>query len=402
VKVTVSVGGTFHAFRLAEQLEARGMLHRLVTTHRPLRGERISPDRVAANPWPEILMRGPRVIGLRWQSGEYLKAVTFDRWASRLVDGCDVWVGFAVFSLGAQRAARAAGARTVLERGSTHVVTQYALIAEEYRRWRCPLPPVDRRLVDRQVREYDEAEYISVPSRFVYQSFLDHGVAADRLLVIPYGADCRFFSPGPPVSRPFRIVTVGLSLRKGTPYLLEAAKKLGIGASSAGPDIELCLVGAAAPDVAHVLREAAVPFRHLGAISHRELAAVYRGASVFVLPSIEEGMALSVLEAMASGLPVIVTPNTGAADIIEDGREGRLVPARDAAALADALVSLYEDEPRRRAMGEAAARTAERWTWDAYGDRVAGAYGALIAQSGHELHRERTLTSKQIRARSFS
>lgn len=381
MKVTVSVGGTFHAFRLAEQLSARGMLHRLVTTHQPLRGERIPRERIVANPWPEALMRGPRMLGLRWQAGDYLKTVAFDRWAVRYAGGSDVWVGFAAFSLASQRAAQAAGARTVLERGSTHILTQYALIAEEYRRWRYPAPPVDRRLVDRQLREYDEAEHISVPSRFALESFLDRGFPAARLLSIPYGADTRFFSPGPPPSRPFRIITVGLSLRKGTPYLLEAASRLGLTGGRGGPDMEICLAGAVAPDVAAVLRETPVPVRLLGALSHAELAPVYRSASVFVLPSVEEGMALSVLEALASGLPVVATPNTGAADIITHGHEGLIVPVRDAAALAEALLELYEDESKRRAMAEAAAETAGKWTWDAYGDRVAAAYTGLMTPS---------------------
>jgi glycosyltransferase involved in cell wall biosynthesis len=383
VKVTVSVGGTWHAFRLAEQLEARGMLHRLVTTHRPLRGERIASERVAVNPWPEVLMRGPRMIGLRWETGDYLKAIAFDRWAARHVDGCDVWVGFALFSLLAQRAARAAGACTVLERGSTHISTQHALLAEEYRRWRYPAPPIDRRLVERQLQEYEEAGCIAVPSRFVYQSFVDNGIASDRLMLIPYGADCRLFSPAAPTGRPFRIVTVGLSLRKGTPYLLEAASRLTRGGAP-GPEMEWVLVGVVAPDVAHVLRRTPVPVRLLGALSHADLAAVYRTASVFVLPSIEEGMALSVLEAMASGLPVIVTPNTGATDIIVGGREGLVVPPRDAVALAGAVLSLYEDEPKRLAMAEAAARTARRLTWDAYGDRVVSAYTGLTERTSRD------------------
>ncbi|HKX16592.1 MAG TPA: glycosyltransferase family 4 protein [bacterium] len=378
MKVTVSVGGTFHAFRLAEQLEARGLLHRLVTTHRPLRGERVPASRLAVNPWPEIVMRAPRTVGLPWRAGDYVKAIAFDRWAARYTAGCDVWVGFAVFSLRAQWAARRAGARTVLERGSTHILTQYALVAEEYRRWGYSAPPVDRRLVDRQVREYDEAEYISVPSQFARVSFLDRGVAAGRLLCNPYGADTRLFAPGPSPGRPFRIVTVGLSLRKGTPYLLDAAARLGITGGRGGPEIEVYLAGAVAPDVAAVVRGARAAVRLTGALSQPRLAALYRSASVFVLPSVEEGMALSVLEALASGLPVIVTPNTGAGDLITHGREGLIIPPGDAPALAEALLSLYEDEPRRRAMGLAAAETARGWTWDAYGDRAAAAYARLI------------------------
>jgi glycosyltransferase involved in cell wall biosynthesis len=377
VRVTVSVGGTFHAFRLAEQLQARGLLHRLVTTHRPLRGERIAADRIDANPWPEIAMRGPRALGMRWSGGDYLKSVIFDRWAARHVEGCDVWVGFAGFSLFAQRAGRRT-ARTVLERGSTHILTQQALVAEEYRRWRCPLPAVDPRMVDRQLREYDEAEHISVPSRFVVQSFIDRGVPSDRVLHIPYGVDTRLFSPGAPPRRPFRVVAVGLSLRKGTPYLLEAAERLGVTGDRPAPEIEVCLAGAVAPDLVPILRRTRARVRLMGALSHADLAALYRTASAFVLPSVEEGMALTILEALASGVPVVVTRNTGAEDIIAHGREGFIVPVSDAAALEGALRELYEDEPKRSTMAAAAAATARAWTWDAYGDRVAAAYARLV------------------------
>jgi len=371
MKVTVSVGGTFHAFRLAEQLARRGLLHRLITTHRPLRGEEIPPDRIVANLVPELLMRGPRLAGLRWGVGDYLKAVVFDRWAARYVRDCDLLVGFALFSLVSGRAARAAGARTVLERGSTHVLTQQALLAEEYRRWGVEAPPADRRLVARQLLEYEEADYIAVPSRFVLQSFLDQGVPRDRLLHTPYGVNLGQFTAAVTPGRPFRIISVGVSLRKGTPYLLEAVARLKV------PDVELWLAGAIPPDVRQILGRTPVPFRHLGALTQEALALAYRASSVFVLPSVEEGLALVVLEAMASGLPVVVTPNTGAEDILTDGREGRIVPARDPEALAGALLELYEDEPRRLAMGAAAGRAASAWSWDAYGDRVAAAYARI-------------------------
>lgn len=372
MKVTVSVGGTFHAFRLAEQLDRRGMLHRLVTTHRPLRGEQIPPGRIAANPWPEVLMRGPRMVGLRWPAGDYLKAVTFDRWAARHIHGCDVLVGFASFALLSFRVARAGGARTVLERGSTHILTQHALVAEQYRRWGSPVPPQDQRLVQRQLQEYDEAEYICVPSSFARRSFLERGFSGGRLLQVPYGVDLQTFSPGTPRGRPFRIVAVGASIRKGTLDLLEAIARMNI------PEIEVWLAGAIPPDLAPLVRRFRIPVRHLGSLSHGELAVIYRSASVFVLPSVEEGLSLAILEAMASGLPVVVTPNTGAEDMVTHGREGYIVPPADPTSLSHALMELYEDEERRSAMGRAAARTARDWTWDAYGERVAGAYARIV------------------------
>jgi glycosyltransferase involved in cell wall biosynthesis len=285
-------------------------------------------------------------------------------------------VGFALFSLWSSRRARAHGAHTVLERGSTHILTQQALLEEEHRRWGAEAPPVDRRLLARQLAEYDEAEYIAVPSRFVLESFLAHGFPRERLVHVPYGVHLDQFARAETPGRPFRIVAAGLGLRKGTPYLLEAVARLNL------PDLELHLVGAVPAGQRVVLDRARVPFRHLGGLSQTELARVYRSASVFVLPSVEEGLALVILEAMASGLPVVVTPNTGAEDIVTHGREGMIVPARDAGALAEALRELYEDEPRRRAMGAAAASAAASWSWDTYGDRVAAAYARIAGRTG--------------------
>jgi glycosyltransferase involved in cell wall biosynthesis len=376
MRVTVSVGGTFHAFRLAEQLERRGLLQRLVTTHRPLRGERIPDERLVANPLPEILMRGPRRLGLRWEIGDYLKAVAFDRWAAKHVAGCDLLVGFALFSLLSSRTARARGAHTVLERGSTHILTQQGLLAEEHRRWGIDAPPVDRRLVARQLAEYDESQYIAVPSQFVLESFLEHGFPRERLVHVPYGVRLEQFTRGHTPGRPFRIITAGLGLRKGTPYLLDAVARLEV------PDVELRLAGAVPAGQRAILDRARVPFRHLGGLPQADLARAYRDSSVFVLPSVEEGLALVILEAMASGLPVVVTPNTGAQDIVTHGREGLIVPPRDAGALAEALRVLYEDEPRRRAMGDAASATAASWSWDAYGDRIAAAYADIAGRPG--------------------
>ncbi len=373
MKVTVSVGGTWNAFRLAEQLDHRGMLQRLVTTHRPLRNERINPRRIVINPIPEILMRGPRLLGLRWEIGDYLKAVTFDRWAARYTVDCDLLAVWALFALRSMRAARANGVCTVLQQGSTHALTQRELLREEYRRWGQPAPR--DRLLDQKLREYDEADFVEVTSRWVLRSFLDRGFPRERLLHVPnLGIDLRLFHPQPHAGRPFRIVAVGLSLRKGTPYLLEAVARLRI------PDLELWLVGSVSPDLRPILRRTPTRVRHLGVLSHPELAAVYRAASVFVLPSIEEGLAQVILEAMASGLPVVLTPNTGGEDIMTERREGLFVPPRDPAALARALLELYEDETLRRAMSEAAARSAQAWTWEAYGDRAVSTYARL---AGH-------------------
>ncbi len=92
-------------------------------------------------------------------------------------------------------------------------------------------------------------------------------------------------------------------------------------------------------------------------------------ADVFVFPSLFEGFALVILEAMAAGLPVITTPNTAGPDLIEDGKEGLIVPAGDVKALQNAMESLLNDPERARAMGRAAHEKAKEYTWEKYGER---------------------------------
>jgi glycosyltransferase involved in cell wall biosynthesis len=92
-------------------------------------------------------------------------------------------------------------------------------------------------------------------------------------------------------------------------------------------------------------------------------------ADVFVFPSLFEGFALVILEAMAAGLPVITTPNTAGPDLIEDGKEGLIVPAGDANALREAMQSLLHNPERARSMGRAAHEKANEFTWERYGDR---------------------------------
>ena len=92
-------------------------------------------------------------------------------------------------------------------------------------------------------------------------------------------------------------------------------------------------------------------------------------ADVFVFPSLFEGFALVILEAMAAGLPVITTPNTAGPDLIEDGKEGLIVPAGDVKALQTAMESLLNDPERAQAMGRAAHEKAKEYTWERYGER---------------------------------
>src|SRR5690606_29766449 len=134
------------------------------------------------------------------------------------------------------------------------------------------------------------------------------------------------------------------------------------------PDTMLTLVGSYYGDP-----EAMRPFRdlfiHRPHVPQSSLPEIYRGADVFVFPSLLEGMGLVVLEAMACGLPIITTPN-GPSDIVRDGIDGFVVPVRDPDAIAERLEYLYKHPDQRQEMGHNAQIRAREFTWKAYRERI--------------------------------
>ena len=105
----------------------------------------------------------------------------------------------------------------------------------------------------------------------------------------------------------------------------------------------------------------------------------YADADLFVYPSLHEGSAFATYEALASGLPVIATPNTGS--VVRDGTDGYLVPVRDVDALMAKIELLYRDAERRAAMGMAARQRAEEFTWGAYRERLAALFDGFVSAS---------------------
>jgi glycosyltransferase involved in cell wall biosynthesis len=210
--------------------------------------------------------------------------------------------------------------------------------------------------------EIELADRILVGSSFVRDSFVAEGVPTEKLVVIPYGADTRLFEPiehQEPSSEGLRLLFVGqIGQRKGISYLLDAARQ------AAAQGDTLTLVGQIQGS-----GQALMPYRdhfcHIPHVPRAELREIYRRADVFVFPTLVEGMGIVVLEAMASGLPVITTPN-GPGDIVRDGVDGFLVPPRDDKAIVDRLEQLRANPGLRAEMGRNARQRAQEYTWSAY------------------------------------
>lgn len=198
-------------------------------------------------------------------------------------------------------------------------------------------------------------------------------------LLIPNGVDLTSFTPGQPVSYegPLRVLCVGrLIERKGQHHLIEAIKRL----SDEGIDVQLDLVGtgdARAANEAHVARLGLTTrVRFLGYVPREEIARHYAAAHVFVLPSYNEGMSVALLEAMAAGLAVVVTPTGGTPELVQPGANGLIFNWADVAELAAHLQRLAQDRALVRRMGDASRRRATDFSWES----AAQSYSEIFAQ----------------------
>src|SRR2546426_3460638 len=187
------------------------------------------------------------------------------------------------------------------------------------------------------------------------------------------------FSPGvvPRENRRFRVVFVGsCSIRKGIGYLLEALQPtIRQGA------VEAWLIGGVTPEAKPVLKGHAGEFVHQGVLPRAKLAEYLSRCDVMVLPSIEEGLALVQAQAMACGLPVIATPNTGAEELFTHGVEGFIVPIRDPKAVREKVEWMLDNPVKRQEMGTAALqRVKSLGGWDRYGERCLEIYRKVLCQ----------------------
>lgn len=219
-----------------------------------------------------------------------------------------------------------------------------------------------------------EADYVLVNSDYVKETLVDSGRAhPDRVHVVYLGVDTEQFHPRGEADRAdlgaFTILYAGsIERRKGVHYLLEATRRLQL------PRARLFLVGDLGRDVD--LSQYYGLYHHIPSLPHARLAAVYRDADVFVFPSLAEGSARVVYEAMASGLPVITTRESGS--VVRDGVDGWIVPARSVDAIGERIEKIRQTPSLGIEIGKRArARMVAEFTWRDYGERVVNVYRAI-------------------------
>jgi phosphatidylinositol alpha-1,6-mannosyltransferase len=198
--------------------------------------------------------------------------------------------------------------------------------------------------------------------------------------LVPNGVDLDVFHSGDaiPDDGPLRLLCVGrLIERKGQRYLIEAVKRL----TDSGVDVTLDLVGTGDTLTANQAQAQALGVadrvRFVGYVPREQMPAHYASAQVFVLPSYNEGMSVATLEAMAAGLPVVVTRTGGTAELVEEGVNGLTFERADVETLADHLRRLATNRALTRRMGSASRARAEHFSWDKAADLYLRLFGQM-------------------------
>jgi len=269
---------------------------------------------------------------------------------------------------------RSSGVMGILDQTIGHPMTWKKIIEEEsslhpdlFEQATDLLP--SNQLIEENTAEAQAAEWVLAGSEYTKRTLIDVGVAAERIKVIPYGADLKRFVPNnfekevwP--KRKFKVLFVGnVGFRKGVHYLLEAIKQLN------HPHIELHLVGGVEGEGRWLSKYDGF-FKHTPFVTHDHLCKIYRESDVFVFPSLHEGFGMVLNEAIASGLPIIGTSHTGAPDILKHGKCGFIVPIRDVEYIQQYILELFEDSDLHQEMSLNASKVAKNFSWGKYEERL--------------------------------
>lgn len=217
----------------------------------------------------------------------------------------------------------------------------------------------------------------AVASSYTARTLAEHGIPYEKIHIVPYGVNSEAFPcrpTSPSQNRPFTIIFVGSMIqRKGLSYLLDAVKLLKYKAVR----IILCGRGTIDKDLLAHYSDLDLDLK-LGLPYEQLIQQLWR-SDLFVFPSLIEGFAHVVLEAMSCGLPIMTTENTCGPDVLEEGTHGFIVPIRNAQAIAERLEWGICHRSQLAEMGRISATQARLFTWERFRTGIREAYIRMIS-----------------------
>jgi glycosyltransferase involved in cell wall biosynthesis len=334
---------------------------------------------------------GELLVDWLWEQSEH----SIDRHCAGRIGGdeFDAFLGAEHGALRTITRARSLGKVSVVAYLSPHHKVRSHWVDSEYQRLPELLTPETKRLLDkgraRDARRDEEArlcDVIHCASRLTRDSLVAAGIPKQKIMVVPLGCPTVHDATANRAAGRVRFLYSGLvSVGKGALVLLDAWKLLRPGSSG-----ELHFFGAVSLPSKCTQNAGDNVFFH-GPVSSHEIDEEYSASSVLVFPTLLDGFGMVVAEAFSHGLPVIVTTNAGAADLVVDGENGWLVPPRNPEALADRMrLCLSRPELLERMRGSA-TNTARCWTWGRFRESFFSSLSEKLASQGVSLEPQLTV-----------
>jgi len=338
----------------------------------------LPPEQVRWTPWTPALRRlGDRLLPAGMAAENDLRACRgFDRWAAWRLARLrpDAVIACEISALETFRAARQLGIVTLLDAPSIHHRTQDQVQPT------ADSPELHRRIAAVKDGEVALADHVLTVSELARQTYLDAGVPAGRVHAVTLGADGEVFAPrsaGAGLDGAFTFLFAGAPIpRKGFDLLLAAFAVV----SSAVPEARLRLVGPTGDAPRQVSARGEHGISLAGPLDQRGLAAELAHTDCLVLPSRHDSFGMVVAEALAVGVPALVSEMVGAKDLVREGESGWIVPRENAAALAERMLWCARHPEEVRAMGAACRRAAAGATWPAHHRRLVDLLGTLLPE----------------------
>jgi alpha-maltose-1-phosphate synthase len=370
-KITLSATNPCHVWDMARALHKRSALAAFHSGYPAWRLRRATGLPVISHSARTLVVYGlRRFVPERARPKDHLlftwQDEAFDRAVARSLAPSDFFHAIPGQARRSLARARQLGVTTVLNHATGPAQIQAEILAPLFARAGLDLKaetPFNEAFFDRQRAELDLADFHCVASSIVASQLAQVGVDPARIWVVPYAADPEIFSlpstpapmPPPGPGAPFRLAFAGqASLRKDLRTVLLALEQL------ADPTISLDIYGHAPRETAHDFASyrGRSPIQFHGPVPQHQLAAAFHSSHALVLPSLEEGFGLVVVQAMACGLPSLVSSQVGAANVILPATNGLVIPPQDPAAWAAAISSA------RQLPWDRAAIAASAPSWD--------------------------------------
>ncbi|HEY3990245.1 MAG TPA: glycosyltransferase [Acidobacteriaceae bacterium] len=357
MQVAVSVTRPFHSALLANALVAHDARVRIYSSAPRRYFRRLDPS-VRITLVPSLLQTGMHFLRIpASQNALHADSWLYDHSVAAVIRPSlgpdDLFIGWASASLATARAAKRRGARFVLDRACPHVDFQQQIVEQESAALGIRYQPQPAWFRDRQLAEYAEAERILAPSEYTRVTFPE--AMRSKIITAPLFGRCAFPAQTHPQRHPeFTVGVVGGDpVRKGYLYLLEAWERLALANAR--------LLIRSDADFAHypALQQRLARLSNVEIVRYvPDINDFYQRCDVFVLPSVDDGFGMALFEAMANEVPCIATTHCGSSELLTPGRDGIVIPPRNADLLAEALLSLYQQEELRRTLASTARATA--------------------------------------------